>query len=45
MPMCVRREAAVGCFERCDDDDMRGWIRSYRDEKELTFVWEVGDGG
>jgi hypothetical protein len=34
----------VSVFRTCDDDDRSGWIRSYWDEEELTFVGEVGDG-
>ena len=41
----LTRVFAARARPSCDDDDMPGWIRSYWDEEELTFVGAVGDDG
>src|SRR5215469_6429944 len=30
---------------RCDDASMPRWVRSYWDEEDITFLWEVRDDG
>src|SRR5215472_1291486 len=42
-------EALRGMHEsvvrRCDDASMPRWVRSYWDEEDITFLWEVRDDG
>jgi hypothetical protein len=32
-------------FQAWDDDGMSRWVRSYWDEEDITYVWEIGDDG
>jgi hypothetical protein len=35
----------MSAFLVCDDHVMPRWVRSYWDEEDITFLWEVGDDG
>jgi hypothetical protein len=39
------RQRHVRAFQAWDDDGMSRWVRSYWDEEDITYVWEIGDDG
>src|SRR5215469_5007073 len=41
----ARRQRQESVVRRCDDASMLRWVRSYWDEEDITFLWEVRDDG
>jgi len=43
--IAIHYQRHVRAFQAWDDDGRSRWVRSYWDEEDITYVWEIGDDG